>query len=143
MRVFLEDRSAGPMHMRHRRAMAYGLLLSLSAAAAWSPAAAQNSFGTPAEQQGLIANICGTQLAPLGAAGCACLAERAMIELDQPQRDYLILSVVQPQAADRTDTARSPAELKVIATFIREAQTACNGAGTPATAPAEAPDAAQ
>lgn len=94
-------------------------------------------FGTPAEQQGLIANICGTQLAPLGAAGCACLAERAMTELDQPQRDYLILSVVQPQAADRTDTARSQADLKVIASFISDAQTACSGAGAPAAAPAE------
>ena len=41
------------------------------------------AFGTPAQEQGMIANVCGTQLAALGAAGCACLAERAMKEQAQ------------------------------------------------------------
>ena len=99
-----------------------------------SPAAAQNSFGTGAEQQRLIANICGTQLALLGPTGCACLAARAMSELNEPQREYLILAVVQPQAAGRTDLARSQPDLKVIADFINTAQQGCDPAGSAPTA---------
>ena len=115
------------------------LMLTAAAAAQTDPlskAGNKAPFGTPAEEKALIANVCGTQLPTLGAAGCACLSDRAMTDLDQPERNYLILTVVQPQAADRTATARSPAELKKIAGFIETAGKDC---APPAAAPAEAP----
>jgi hypothetical protein len=97
------------------------------------------AFGTKAQEQVLIANICGTQLAALGAAGCVCLAEAAMTGLDDPQREYLILSVVQPPAADRTPTARSQADLKTIATFLDKAGKDCAApAGSEPAVPAPA-----
>ena len=98
-------------------------------------------FGTKAQEEVLIANICGTQIKDLGQAGCACLAKEAMTALDDPQREYLILSVVQPPAADRTATARSQADLKTIALFLTSAQTECAAPAQPSEVPRLAPEA--
>ena len=100
------------------------------------PALAQDAgFGSPERQQNMIAGICQTQLT-IGEAGCFCLAERAMAELSDPQRDYLILTVVQPPAAERSPMARSQDDLRVIAGFIETARQECAAApGTPATEP--------
>ena len=91
-------------------------------------------LGTPADQKNLIAGICATQLSDLGAAGCTCLADRSLTELDDPQRAYLILSVVQPPAAERLPIASQKEELAKIFTFLGAAHTACAppAAGPPA-----------
>jgi hypothetical protein len=97
-------------------------------------------LGSPADQKNLIAGICTTQLADLGASGCACLAERSLTELDDPQRAYLILSVVQPPAADRLPIANQKEDLAEIFNFLGAAHTAC---ATPGAAPATDGGAAQ
>jgi hypothetical protein len=92
------------------------------------------------DQKNLIAGICGTQI-PLDAAGCACFAEHAMAELDEPQRAYLILTVVQPRAAEGNPIARSQKDLMAIALFIDRTQKACAAEGATAPAPGESPPA--
>ena len=112
-----------------RLTLAACALLALAA-----PASAQDmGLGTPSDQKNLIAGICATQLADLGATGCTCLAERALNELDEPQRAYLILSVVQPPAAERLPIASQQEELAKIFTFLGDSHTAC---ATPAAPPA-------
>jgi hypothetical protein len=117
--------------------------LILSAAASTGSAAAENQFGSPDQQRTMIAGICQTQLA-IGEAGCWCLAQRSIDELSDPQREYLIMTVVQPPAAERMAMARSQDDLKVIAAFIENARTACaspaepgQGATESATSPAQ------
>ena len=108
------------------------------------PASAQDSgLGTPADQKNLIAGVCATQLADLGATGCACLAERALNELDEPQRAYLILSVVQPPAAERLPIAKQQEELAEIFNFLGAAHTACGKPVAPPAAEGGAPAAPQ
>ncbi len=80
-------------------------LAGLLAAASPTAFAAESAFGPPERQQAMIAGICQTQLA-IGEAGCRCLAERAMGELSDPQREYLIMTVVQPPVAERLPMAR-------------------------------------
>ena len=89
---------------------------------------AQTGMGTPEDQKNIIAGICSTQI-PLSPAGCVCFAERALTELDDPQRAYLILTVIQPPAAERMEIAHSQADLRTIALFIDAAQKGCAAAG--------------
>lgn len=49
----------------------------------------------------MIAGLCGVQMKEMTPAACTCLATEAMSELSDPQRDYLIASVVAPPVADR------------------------------------------
>jgi hypothetical protein len=106
------------------------------------------SFGTPEDQKNLIAGLCGTQLG-IGAAACGCLSEKAMTDLDESQRAYLILSVVQPPAAERLDIARSQEQLAAIFTFLQTASDSCTASTAPAApdaggaAPADQPAAPQ
>ena len=92
-------------------------------------------LGSPQDQKNIIAGICATQLKDLDAAGCSCLAERSLTELDDPQRAYLILSVVQPPAAERLPIASQQEELAKIFTFLGDTHTACATPGAPAAAP--------
>lgn len=78
------------------------------------------------DQRNLISGLCTTQLADLGASGCTCLAERALTELNDDQRAYLILSVVQPPAAEKMPIAQSKDELAAIFNFLGAAHTACS-----------------
>ena len=94
------------------------------------------------QQQGMIAGICLGQLA-LGEEACGCLAERAMTGLDDAQRDYLLLTVVNPPLAESSPIATSQAELAAIFTFLEEASAACTAAATPAPAPDESNDAGE
>jgi hypothetical protein len=117
--------------------------LILSAVALTGSAAAETQFGSPDQQRVLIAGICQTQLT-IGEAGCLCLAERSIGELSDPQREYLIMTAIQPPVAERMAMARSQADLKVIAGFIESARTACaapaepgQGATESATSPAQ------
>ena len=88
-------------------------------------------LGSPEDQRNLIAGICATQLKDLAAAGCTCLADRSLTELDDPQRAYLILSVVQPPAAERLPIAREKEQLAAIFTFLEAAHAACAKSATP------------
>ena len=97
-------------------------------------AAQDNASPTMDQEREIIAAICATQMPKLGVAGCACLAERATKELDDRQRDYLILTVTNPRAAERDPMAQAQPDLRVLAVFLDQAATAC---APPATAPAE------
>jgi len=115
----------------------------VSAAALTATAAAETQFGSPDEQRAIIAGICQTQLT-IGEAGCLCLAQRSIGELSDPQREYLIMTVLQPPVAERMAMARSQADLQVIGAFIESARTACappaeagQGATGSATSPAQ------
>jgi hypothetical protein len=86
------------------------------------------------DQRNLISGLCTTQLTDLGAAGCTCLAERALSELDENQRAYLILSVVQPDAAEKMPLAKSKEELAAVFNFLGTAHDAC---AKPGASPAD------
>jgi hypothetical protein len=88
--------------------------------------------GTKEDQKNLIAGLCTTQL-DLDAAGCTCVAERSLTELNDDQRAYLVLSVVQPQAAEKMPIAKSQEELTAIFNFLGAAHESCkSGAASPA-----------
>lgn len=109
------------------RTLSSVLLASFSlAAATW--ANAETSRNSAEDQRNLISGLCTTQLADLGASGCTCLAGRALDELNDDQRAYLILSVVQPQAAEKMPIAQSKEELAAIFNFLGTAHTACSAA---------------
>ncbi len=88
-----------------------------------------------ADQKNLIAGLCTTQF-DLDAAGCACVAQHALDELDDNQRAYLVLSVLQPPAAEKMPIAQSKEELTTLFNFLAAAHDACAPAG--ATPPAAA-----
>jgi len=112
-----------------------GVLVACALFAFASAAQAEDKPRNAAEdQRNLISGICTTQLTDLGASGCTCLAERALTELDENQRAYLILSVVQPDAAEKMPIAKSKDELAAIFNFLGTAHTAC---GKPGAAPAQ------
>src|SRR5688500_10801997 len=97
--------------------------------------AAQDSANRTIDQEKqIIAAICGTEMPKLGAAGCACLAERAAEELDDRHRDYLILTVTHPRAAEQDPMAQAQPDLRLLAEFLDKAATAC---APPATVPAQ------
>jgi hypothetical protein len=54
-----------------------------------------------------------------------------MLELDEPQRTYLILSVVQPPAAERLPIAGSHEQLAAIFGFLQKASSECRPAVVP------------
>ena len=88
-------------------------------------------LGSPEDQRNLVAGICTTQLKDLDTAGCTCLADRSLTELDDPQRAFLILSVVQPPAAERLPIAREKEQLAAIFTFLEAAHAACAKSASP------------
>jgi hypothetical protein len=119
--------------MRHLTRV-FGSAILAAGSLASVPAAAQQSelnFGTKEDERNIIASICGTQV-QLTPAGCVCFAEHAMTDLDTNQRAYLILTVVQPPAAERLDIAKSQDSLKAIFQFIEGAQKTCANAPPPA-----------
>ena len=90
-----------------------------------SPVLAQETtFGSLEDQRNLIAGVCGTQL-NIGPEACTCLADRAMTELDEPQRSYLILSAVQPATAETLPIAGLPDQLALIFGFLEKAGVEC------------------
>ena len=94
-------------------------------------AGAQDSANPTIDQEKqIVAAICATQMPKLGAAGCACLAERAAEELDDRHRDYLILTVTNPRAAERDPMAQAQPDLRILAEFLDRAVTACAPTGT-------------
>ncbi|WP_040488901.1 hypothetical protein [Fulvimarina pelagi] len=49
----------------------------------------------------LITGLCGIQLKEMSQPACGCLAEASLDNLSDPQRDYLIASVIAPPVSDR------------------------------------------
>ena len=86
--------------------------------------AAETPFGTYADEQNIIAAICVGQL-NISHAACACLAERAMQELNDAQREYLVMTVVQPPSAEKLEIAQSKTDMQTIFTFLGMAQQSC------------------
>lgn len=75
----------------------------------------------------MIAGLCGVQIKAMTPAACTCLATEAMSELSDPQRDYLIASVVAPPVADRMlkDRRVGDADQTTIFAFLNETADAC------------------
>jgi hypothetical protein len=126
-----------PFYSKTISAALFGCLTLACAASACAEGAAGNNAD---DQRNLISGLCTTQLTDLGASGCTCLAERALSELDENQRAYLIVSIVQPDAAEKMPIAKSKDELAAIFNFLGAAHNACvkpgaspvdSGAATP------------
>ena len=109
------------------------VLVVLLAPAAFA-AGGDNASPTMDQEREIIAAICVTQMPKLGVPGCRCLAERATKELDDRLRDYLILTVTNPRAAERDPMAQAQPDLRILAEFLDKAATAC---ASPAAVPAQ------
>ena len=92
--------------------------------AASGPAGAQRP--DDAIQRTRLAEACGIEL-KLSAAGCRCLADRAVADLSHLQRDYLLATAVAPRAADRLRASISQQDIQVLARFLSTAQQECSG----------------
>ena len=105
----------------------------------------------------LIAGLCGVQMKQMTPLACKCLAEQALEKLSDPQRDYLIASVVAPPVAERMlgdgrvgqpDQAtifaflNATSEACVTGSFVEPAEGAAPQATPPAAPAAPAPGAA-
>ncbi|KQT66015.1 MULTISPECIES: hypothetical protein [unclassified Aureimonas] len=95
-------------------------------------AAAEKTFPIPkagdkANQVELITGLCGVQMKDMKPESCKCLAEQALTNLSDPQRDYLIATVVSPPVADRMlgDGRVGQPDQQVIASFIDKTTDAC------------------
>ena len=88
----------------------------------------------------LITGLCGVQMKDMTKANCTCLAESAMEALSDPQRDYLIASVVAPPVADRMlkDGRVGESDQVTIFTFLNTQSEQCQAASPDG---AETPDA--
>ena len=110
-----------------------------------SPTEPRNAVGDKFElpqvgkgnQVEMIAGLCGVQLKGMTTAACTCLAEKALTALSDPQRDYLIASVVAPPVSDRMlkDGRVGEADQKLLFAFLNKTSTEC-AASTAGTAPA-------
>ncbi len=72
-----------------------------------------------------LAQACGIEL-NLSEAGCRCLAERAMTDLNNLQRDYLLATAIAPRAADSIGRSISPDDIQVLARFLVAAEQECS-----------------
>lgn len=87
------------------------------------PAIAQGAG--EAAQKTRLAEACGIELS-LSGAGCRCLAERAIIDLNDFQRDYLLATAIAPRAAERMRERVSQADILVLAKFLAATEQACS-----------------
>jgi hypothetical protein len=91
--------------------------------AASSPAAAQQADDTA--QKTRLAQACAIEM-NLSEAGCRCLSDRAMTDLNELQRDYLLASAIAPRAADRIGRSISQVDIQVLARFLVTAGQECS-----------------
>ncbi|KQT47548.1 hypothetical protein ASG43_10730 [Aureimonas sp. Leaf454] len=84
--------------------------------------------GDTAQQVELITGLCGVQMKDMKPESCKCLAEQSLTNLSDPQRDYLIATVVSPPAADRmlADGRVGQPDQQVISSFIDKTADACS-----------------
>ena len=85
----------------------------------------------------MISGLCGVQMKGMTPAACTCLAEKALTALSDPQRDYLIASVVAPPVSDRMlkDGRVGQEDQKTLFAFLNTTSTECT-ASTAGMAPA-------
>ncbi|MDQ3559474.1 MAG: hypothetical protein M3453_09880 [Pseudomonadota bacterium] len=105
------------------RARTCGSLLQAILLAASGPAFAQGA--DEAIQRTRLAEACGIEL-KLSEAGCRCLADRAVADLNNLQRDYLLATAVAPRAAERMRASISQQDIHVLATFLAAAEQECS-----------------
>ena len=79
------------------------------------------------EQVKMITGICTVQIKNITIPACTCLAEKSLTALSDPQRDYMIASVVAPPVADRMlkDGRIKDEDQKTIFAFIDSTSDAC------------------
>jgi hypothetical protein len=73
-----------------------------------------------------LAEACGKEMT-LSAAGCQCLTDRAIAELNDVQRDYLLATSVAPSAAERMRDQVSQADIQILGKFLAAAAQECSG----------------
>lgn len=107
-----------------------------AAAPAGAPAASSNEagkvfdlprVGDKSTQIKLISGLCGVQMKAMSAPACTCLAEQALTGLSDPQRDYMIATVVAPPVAERmlNDGRVGQPDQATIFAFINATSEAC------------------
>lgn len=99
----------------------------------------------------LIKGLCGIQIKDMSQPACGCLAEAALDDLSDPQRDYLIASVIAPPVSDRMigDGRVTETDQKAIFSFLESKSQSCKAefadadAAAPANADSSAPAATE
>lgn len=99
-----------------------GALVAAVLLAAIGPAVAQGSGD--AMQNTRLAEACGIEMS-LSEAGCRCLADRAMSNLTDLQRDYLLATVIAPGTAQRMRDKISQDDMQTLAKFLASAEQEC------------------
>jgi hypothetical protein len=105
--------------MTRKRTSAVGGAMMLAVA---GPAVAQGSPDTM--QNTRLAEACGIEMR-LSEAGCRCVADRAMGNLTDLQRDYLLATVIAPGAAHRMRAKISHDDMQTLARFLASAEQEC------------------
>lgn len=102
------------------------------APATGAPVTPEKQFALPragdkATQVELITGLCGIQMKQMTPPACHCLAEQTLTGLSDPQRDYLIATVVSPPVADRmlADQRVGKVDQEAIFAFLTVTSDAC------------------
>lgn len=98
-------------------------LVAAALLASSGPAASQDAGDSM--QKARLAEACGIELS-LSVAGCRCLTDRAMVDLNDLQRDYLLATAIAPSAADRMRDRVSQDDVRVLAKFLVTAEQECS-----------------
>ncbi|BDA86627.1 hypothetical protein Sa4125_41690 [Aureimonas sp. SA4125] len=88
----------------------------------------------------LISGLCAVQMKEMSPPACRCLATEALTRLSDPQRDYMIATVVSPPVADRmlADRRVGQVDQQVIFAFLDATSAACATGTFDASKPAPA-----
>ena len=105
--------------MTTRTGCVLGTMLLISTGSAFG----QDSVKTV--QTTRIAEACGVEM-KLSAAGCRCLADRALTDLSDLQREYLLATAISPSAAERMRGQVSQDDIQILAKFLASAGQECS-----------------
>jgi len=72
-----------------------------------------------------IAEACVVEMR-LSAAGCRCLSDRALTDLSDLQREYLLATAISPSAAERMRAQVSQDDIQILAKFLASAGQECS-----------------
>jgi len=72
-----------------------------------------------------IVEACGIEL-KLSAAGCRCLADAAIKDLSDFQREYLVATTIAPSAAERMRASVSQDDMQILARFLASTAQKCS-----------------
>jgi hypothetical protein len=76
-------------------------------------------------QKTRIAEACRVEM-KLSVAGCNCLADRALADLNDVQREYLLATAISPSAAERMREQVSQDDIQILARFLGSAGQECS-----------------